>query len=182
MAVGTLPNTDFLAGTDVEVDLGVLVEEHLESSVPGIYAAGDVAQSYDLVAGTRTVRTGWHIAREMGEYAAANMAGQERRYSGGVAINIQTILDMNFASVGIPSIPWEHRESLSTEDPVKRTYRRVVLSDNRIVGGIAVRDVGFALALEKAAACRLDISDIRDRLFEEGFDLGKYVAALAIKT
>ena len=178
MAVGTMPNTDFLAGTDVEVDQGILVDEHMESSVPGIYAAGDVAQSYDLVSGTRTVRAGWHIAREMGEYVAASMAGEDRPYPGGVAINIQTIFDMNFASVGILSIPWEDLETLSAEDLEKRTYRKVVLADGRIVGGMAVRDVGFALALEKAAASRLDISAVRDKLLQEGFDLGKYIEAL----
>ena len=49
--VGVDPNLDFLAGSGIEIGQGILVDANLQSSVPGVYAAGDVAESTDCLTG-----------------------------------------------------------------------------------------------------------------------------------
>ena len=55
VAAGVAPNVAFLDGADVHVAKGVLVDDTMQTSVPGIYAAGDVAEAPDLFSGRHLV-------------------------------------------------------------------------------------------------------------------------------
>ena len=80
-ATGVSPNVDFLVGTGIAIGDGVLVDDHLQSSVPGIYAAGDVAQGPDFSTGERQVHAIQPTASEHGRIAALNMAGKARAFA-----------------------------------------------------------------------------------------------------
>lgn len=78
IGIGVYPNVDFLEGSGIEVNNGVLVNEHLESvNRKGVFAAGDVANYDDLVFGKRHRLEHWDNARKQGELAAKNMMGQQ---------------------------------------------------------------------------------------------------------
>ena len=74
--VGVDPNLDFLEGSGVEIAQGVLVDAKLRTSVPGVYAAGDVAESIDCLTGKRQMNAIQPNAVEQGRIAALNMAGR----------------------------------------------------------------------------------------------------------
>src|SRR5581483_7829014 len=75
-AIGIQPRLGLAREAGLAVDRGVLVNQFLESSVPGIYAAGDVAQVYDPVAGRSVLDSLWGPARDQGYTAGLNMAGR----------------------------------------------------------------------------------------------------------
>lgn len=79
-AVERLPAVDFLRGSGVKIGTGVIVDDRLRTSVPGIFAAGDCAELYDE--NTREVRInfGWRSAIKQGRLAGENMAGGGKRY------------------------------------------------------------------------------------------------------
>lgn len=80
VGVGMVPETTLLADTDVELRNGVVVDEFTRTRVPGIYAAGDVANHYHPLY-ARYVRTEhWTHAIEHGTVAARNVLGQAARY------------------------------------------------------------------------------------------------------
>ncbi len=81
VGIGVIPNTQFLEGSGVEVDNGVRVDEYMRSSIPDIYAAGDVANFYDPIFGKRRRVEHWDNAITQGELAAANMMGDSRTYN-----------------------------------------------------------------------------------------------------
>ena len=82
VATGVQPNIEFLEGSGIETDKGVLVDEYLCSSIPNIYAAGDVAQGYDFSTGEKSVHIIQPTAVEHGRTAALNMAGHKCKFQG----------------------------------------------------------------------------------------------------
>jgi 3-phenylpropionate/trans-cinnamate dioxygenase ferredoxin reductase component len=80
LGLGVEPVADFLDGSGVEVDDGVLVDEHCGSSVAGVFAAGDVANHFHPVFGRRVRTEHWNNAREQGRVAALNMLGRDAPY------------------------------------------------------------------------------------------------------
>jgi len=75
-AMEEVPNTTLLEGSGIAVDRGILVSERMETSVPNVFAAGDVAQAYSPEYGTYRLNFGWSSARHQGEIAALAMCGE----------------------------------------------------------------------------------------------------------
>lgn len=98
--VGVDPNLDFLAGSGIEIGQGILVDANLQSSVPGVYAAGDVAESTDCLTGKRGLNAIQPNAVEQGRIAALNMAGRPVRFKGGFVFNVLTTLGLVSSSFG----------------------------------------------------------------------------------
>jgi NAD(P)H-nitrite reductase large subunit len=135
MATGVRPNTGFLAGSGIELDHGVLVDDHLRTSRPGVFAAGDVAQGPDLLGGPRRVQAIQPVAVDHGRVAGANMAGNDVAYSGSLTMNILDALGLEAASLG----RWEGRDdTVVVANAANHVYRKYVFEEDRLVGGILV--------------------------------------------
>src|SRR5215211_7937109 len=80
VGLGTQPATDLLAGTGVEINNGILVDEYLRTGVEGIYAAGDVANHYHPVFKRHIRVEHWQNALKQGPAAARNMLGENEPY------------------------------------------------------------------------------------------------------
>jgi NAD(P)H-nitrite reductase large subunit len=136
-ATGVRPNVDFLEGSGVEVDAGVLVDNHLQSTVADIYAAGDVAQGPDLSTGTREVHAIQPTASEHGRIAALNMAGVKTEYRGSLAMNVLNTLGLVSSSFGL----WDGVEGGDRAEVVDRDrfqYLRLNFRDDQLVGALAL--------------------------------------------
>ena len=81
-ATGVKPNIGFLENSGITCLQGVLTDEHLQTSVPGIYAAGDCAEAFDKVSGTTIVSAIQPNAAEQARVAALNMVGAAGRTEG----------------------------------------------------------------------------------------------------
>ena len=73
--IGVTPVTDVLAGSGIEVNDGVMVNEFLETNQPGIYAAGDVANYHDSLFGKRRRAEHWDNAVSQGQHCATVLSG-----------------------------------------------------------------------------------------------------------
>ncbi len=100
LAIGTRPNLDFLDKDAPLVDRGVLVNERMETSVSGIYAAGDCASGYNIQSGSHQVIGLWANAGYQGITAAGAMLGRRVNYPGNLLHNITHFMDMDFIGFG----------------------------------------------------------------------------------
>lgn len=73
---GTIPDIEFLYGSGLDIERGVLVDEHLRTNMPNVFAAGDCAQVYNPEISNYWVSIGWSNAERLGEVAGHNMLGE----------------------------------------------------------------------------------------------------------
>jgi len=80
VGIGVQPRLQVARSAGVQVDNGVIVDSSMQTSVPGIYAAGDIAEYPEVISGDRVRIEHWVVAERQGEVAAANMLGLGRRF------------------------------------------------------------------------------------------------------
>jgi NADPH-dependent 2,4-dienoyl-CoA reductase/sulfur reductase-like enzyme len=100
ICIGVKANTDFIDRKQVAVDKGILVDEHMRTSMPGLYAAGDVAQGKNLLSGGSEIIGLWSNARYQGRTAGRNMAGGNEFFPGNIPHNITHFMGIDFVSIG----------------------------------------------------------------------------------
>lgn len=136
MATGIRPNLEWLKGSKIKVNQGIVVDAHLRSSVPNVYAAGDVAEARNLITGAAEVHAIEPTAMEHGRVVAANMAGKGVTHAGSLLMNIVGVAGLDIASFG----SWDDAkaEVISGTEPARHAYRKYLFSGDHMVGAILV--------------------------------------------
>ncbi|WP_165845067.1 NAD(P)/FAD-dependent oxidoreductase [Candidatus Cryosericum terrychapinii] len=131
---GVRPNTGFLKGTDVRLNKGVVLGRYLETSVPGIYGAGDAVETDDILLGEKTLHALWPVAVEQANNAAGNMLGMEMPYGGDVLRNILMVFGQTIFTGGIST----HDEGDVYRNVSDGEYGKIVVKDGRLRGFVFV--------------------------------------------
>lgn len=166
VAVGVAPNAELAKDAGLTVDRGVVVNDFMQTSNDDIFAAGDVAQAYDMVSGVKRPIPILPLAARQGRIAALNMLGMDVKYKGGFAMNSISIGKVSFISMGI--VDSDELEVLS----IKRgdEYRKFLIdSDNRLKGMILVNNVEKAGMFNWMIQNRFDVSWIKDTFLNSDF-------------
>ncbi|HEY8475735.1 MAG TPA: FAD-dependent oxidoreductase, partial [Chloroflexota bacterium] len=137
--LGLTYNLELLANTPVEVNRGVVTNEYLETTVPGIFAAGDVAEYYDVTIGRHNIMGTWSSAASQGRTAGMNMVGAGVQYAN-VPLYTSMLFDLKLSAFGLTPESEPKLESVTKADLASRRYRRLFFLENRLVGGIIIGD------------------------------------------
>ncbi|HXG14705.1 MAG TPA: FAD-dependent oxidoreductase [Calidithermus sp.] len=175
MATGIRPNLDWLKDSGLRINQGIVVDDHLRASVPGVYAAGDVAEGPDRLDGRGVVHAIEPTAQEHGRVAGANMAGKDVRYAGSLVINIVEVCHLDVASFGA----WDDRraEVASGLKPERHGYRKLLFTGDRLTGAIIIgraediwagNDVGMLKGLVHA---QVPLGRFKAHLMRDPFDI-----------
>nr|VFK26842.1 MAG: Pyridine nucleotide-disulphide oxidoreductase [Candidatus Kentron sp. MB]VFK29289.1 MAG: Pyridine nucleotide-disulphide oxidoreductase [Candidatus Kentron sp. MB]VFK74729.1 MAG: Pyridine nucleotide-disulphide oxidoreductase [Candidatus Kentron sp. MB] len=140
-AVGVRPNMDFLSGSGIETDDGILVNEYLQTSQPNIYAAGDVAQGADWSTGKRIVRAIQPTAAEHGRVSACNMAGVPIRYPGSFDMNVLDTMGLVSVSMGQSETGHDIATLLDWE---RYRYTRLAFEEDVLIGALSIGGTQFS--------------------------------------
>ncbi len=145
-SVGVRPNAAFLTGSGIALETGISVNPHMETNIPGVYAAGDVTVTRDSIAGQKINNATWPAASRQGTVAGTNMAGGNASYMCNLPLNALHLCGIPIMAAGNSG----EMSGLVEEGP--GFYRKVLLEDGRITGFILIGKVsqaGFLLALMK---------------------------------
>lgn len=131
LCIGTRANTQ-LADDGIRVGRGIVVNDRMETSAPGIYAAGDCCEGNNLLTGQTQIIGLWDNAARQGETAGANIAGVQpsASYPGNITHNITHFMDMDFIGLGDIRM---HGERRTFPLPGRRGRVDLVVQNGRMV-------------------------------------------------
>jgi NADPH-dependent 2,4-dienoyl-CoA reductase/sulfur reductase-like enzyme len=166
VAAGVKPNIDFLAGSGIDTAQGILVDEYLQTSAPGVFAAGDCCQGFDAIGAVREVHAIQPTATEHGRVAALNMAGQRTPYAGSLNMNVLDTLGLISTSYGL----WmgaPDGDSAVLHEADGQRYLRLEFQQDRLIGALSVGHTHQVGVLRGLIQSRLPLGRWKARLMED---------------
>jgi NAD(P)H-nitrite reductase large subunit len=179
VAIGVIPRTELVTGTTIKLNRGIVVDNHLQTNVPDVYASGDVAEAYDFTLNQNRLLPLWPLAVAEGKVAGSNMAGKNTEYAGGTNMSSLKYFGIPIVSIGIANPKEETAyEILVNYEPERNLYKKIVLKDNVIVGITLVNDVERAGTLFHLMKNRVNVKKFKKELISETFSLAMLPASL----
>jgi phenylglyoxylate dehydrogenase epsilon subunit len=179
VGTGVRPETGFLAGSGVEVNRGILVDEAMRASAADVWAAGDCAEAKLFQAEGKGVAGILPMAVEQGRIAGMGMAGDRaaKAFLGSVSINTYTFYGQQAISVGagIAGPAPEGAENLITSDPAKNVYRRIVLKDGRLMGAVGINVALDPGILWQLILRKVDLTPVREAFLADPLATGRSI-------
>jgi len=173
IAIGVNPDAGFIESGNLDMARGIIVDDHMRTSAENIYAAGDVVKGPDMLLGINRNIAIWPLAVRQGATAGANMAGGNKKYSGGFFMNSVELLGVPSISMGITNVGEEVEgvEVLRDFNADKNIYRKVVIQNNRIIGVILVGNIERAGIYAGLIRNKIDISSVKENITREDFGI-----------
>ncbi len=165
-ATGVKPNLELIDGSGIAFEQGILVDGHMQTSQPDIYAAGDVAQGRDFSTGENEVQAIQPTATEHGRIAALNMAGQRVNHHGCLNMNVLDTLGLVSCSFGA----WmgvDGGEQAELYNPDAFQYINLQFDGTRLVGASSVGKTQHIGVLRGLIESRIDLGEWKNRLLED---------------
>jgi 3-phenylpropionate/trans-cinnamate dioxygenase ferredoxin reductase subunit len=157
VGVGVVPRTGLAAAAGVAVDDGVLVDEHLQTSCPDVFAAGDVANAHHPLYGRRIRVEHWASALRQGPVAARSMLGRAAVHDR-VPYFFSDQYDVGMEYAGFAAT-WDR--VVFRGDPASREFIAFWLADDRVVAGMNVNVWDVSEHIQRLVGDRLPVDDRR---------------------
>ncbi|WP_126444579.1 NAD(P)/FAD-dependent oxidoreductase [Sulfuricystis multivorans] len=163
-AAGVRPNVDFLAGSGVALGRGIRVDRGMRTSVPDIYAAGDVTEAPGFYDGTPQLNAIQPNAVEQGRIAAINMAGGNAELPGSLAINVLDTLGLISTSFG----HWQGKgDGVELVDEANFRYLSLQFEDDVLIGATSIGWTDHVGALRGLIQSRIRLGPWKARLMAD---------------
>jgi NAD(P)H-nitrite reductase large subunit len=177
VAIGVLPRPELALDAQLEINRGIVVDRHMATNHPGVYACGDVAEAYDFVYGENRLTPIWPNAYVGGRIAGLNMAGVITEYPGGTAINSLNYFGIDIASAGMSIAPKDDGyETISKQEG--NIYQKVILKDELIMGMIFVGNIEKSGIIFGLMRDRANVESFKQSLLADDFGLAFFPRSL----
>jgi NAD(P)H-nitrite reductase large subunit len=188
LAIGVRPRLGLAEASGLEIKRGVRVNQFMETNLPSVYAAGDIAEVWDPEVGEYVIDSLWHVARSQGIAAGLNMAGQRKPYRRRSPLNVTRLAGITTTIIGRvgsgeegdeftivrgESETWQKMpDAVVCQNNFEINRLRVMLGDNKILGAILMGDQSLSQPLEELVANEVDVSPIQGELVQRSDTLG----------
>jgi NADPH-dependent 2,4-dienoyl-CoA reductase/sulfur reductase-like enzyme len=165
-ATGVRPNIGFLAGSSIKALVGVLTDERMQTTVPGIYAAGDCAEAYDPVTRQTIVSAIQPNAVDQALVAAVNMCGGDAVSNVVTQINVLDTLGLVSTSFG----QWQGvagGQHAELNDPDNFRYLRLEFDRDVLIGANSLGMTEHVGVLRGLVEGGVRLGPWKDRLLED---------------
>jgi nitrite reductase (NADH) large subunit len=166
ICTGIRPNSHLARRIGLDVNKGIIVDNHLASSHPDILAAGDVAEHRGQLYGN------WSSSQFQGSIAGMNAAGAASEFGGLPRSNTLKVLGLDMLSIG--RINPEDGSFRVYEQEDAGTYYRFIFHDHYLVGTVLLGDTSITAAVKHAVETKTDFS----RLLDHGADTADLISTL----
>ena len=174
VAAGVTPEINFLAGSGILTDQGILVDDTMRTNVENVWAAGDVAQARNFYDPKRKVINGiLPNAVEQGRIAGMAMAGDPavKPFPGAVPLNTYTFFGEQAVAVGLDRC--DGAEVVTENDLPNRRYRKFLLRDGRLLGATAINDPLDGGVLWQLILREVDLTPVREQFLTQPLQTGR---------
>lgn len=145
-----------------QTNKGILADQYLQTNLPDVFVAGDAAEFYSPILNEKTEIFTWSNAESQGKTAAQNMLGQQQPYQF-VSFYLANGFGLTLAFTGDVH-PAPDREVIIRDDPQKNSYTRLMLKDNKIVGGIMINQTANLSLVTKLIQDKVDVRAHKEEL------------------
>ena len=156
-AAGIRPNIALAQDAGIPVNRGIVVDDHLQTSAPDIFALGECAEHRGICYGL--VEPAYEQARVLAQF----LAGVAAAYGGSVVATNLKVSGVSVFSAG-DFVGADGSETIVLDDVRHGTYKKLVVSDGRLTGAVLIGDVGDALWYLELIRNREPIAGIRNRM------------------
>jgi nitrite reductase (NADH) large subunit len=148
ITAGVRPNTHLVRKCGLEVNMGLVVNDHMQTSDENIFAAGDITEHYGTLYGL------WNVAQFQGKIAAQNAIGMNTQFGGIPRSNVLKVLGLDMFSIGdfIPKDGGYYHYEKDTNE----TYINFVIRDGKILGSIIIGGKVLSIKVKQAVEKGLD--------------------------
>lgn len=157
VAVGVRPNAALAAAAGLGVNRGVVVDDHLETSAPGVFAIGECVEHRGQCYGL--VEPGYEQAAVLARW----LAGEDARYPGSVVSTNLKVSGVDVFSAG-DFLGGPGTESIVLHDPGLGIYRKLVIAQDRLVGAVLCGDNADATWYLELIRAGRPVAAVRDDL------------------
>lgn len=173
--IGVNARSDFIKGSGVSVNKGILVDHRMMTNIKDVYAAGDVAEAPDFFTGEYGMNQTIISAMRQGRIAGSNMAGVTAEYEGWISSNIFNFFGNTAFSAGLSTPTGGDYQVLFEEDDQKNQFKKLVYDGDRLVGGMFLNvdlDPGVILYLIDR---KVNIGAHKQMLFEQPREISRWL-------
>jgi len=188
IAIGIRPRVGLAKSIGLSVERGVRVSEAMQTSLPDIFAAGDVAEVLDPLSGEYVLDSLWSPAVEMGAVAGRSMAGLTAAYRKAAPFNVTRLAGLVTTIIGQVAVGGEKSREKDTQgimrgdSEVWRKHPEAVVAENydgsnrlrlylrgaRLAGALVMGDQSLSLPLQRLVRGQHDLGDLRIALTSPG--------------
>ena len=166
VSAGIRANLELTEQGTVQRDKGIIVDDFMKTTVPEIYAAGDVAEHRGRVYGIIPP------AIEQAKVAGLNMLREgSETYKGTVPSNALKVAGVTLTSIGLAQPPERGYDEIKSIDATKGIYKKIVIKDNRVVGTILLGERKQVGPLRRLISEKINVSNFKDQILREDFDI-----------
>ena len=169
-ATGVKPNVAFLEGSGLDIGWGIRVDNRMRTNLPNIWAAGDVAETFDRMSGDRYVHAIWPNATAQGEVIGRDILGFSADYEGAERMNSMKHLGLPVMAVG------ESTGEATLRRRNGATLRKIFLDDGRIVGFRLAGDIRGAGTYRALMLKGTDLTPFGEDLLDPRFRISRCVS------
>ena len=160
---GVKPEVSPFEKTELSINQGIKVDDHMRTNIDNVFAAGDVTEMYNSIEDAYCNIPILPNAYSGGYCAGINMSGGDSKIETVYPMNSLKIFDVQMITMGLLS-PTEKDEEMSLFDPGKKVYRKLVIRGEKLIGAALLGDIDRAGILNNIIKSNLDVSTIKEEL------------------
>ena len=176
VAVGLNMNVQPVMGNNIKTGEGILTDSYLNTSVPNVWAAGDIAQYYDVIQDRININGSWASAKAQGEVAGMNMIGVKTEFR---HVDVYNINHFEFM-VGSVGAIYGDTDAERIYGPTE--YRRLVFKQGRLNGAVLMGNIAIQGQLRKVIESKVECVQLKEEILAQKFVAEDIIAKCQGKT